>query len=62
VQEFWIDDQLEARGEDLDFVGSYTDYAINAVFFENYWNDGSSQDQFRYFDDIVVSTSRIGCP
>ncbi len=61
VQEFWIDGVLEAGRNDLNFVRSYTDYAINAIFFENYWNDGSVQDQARYWDNIVVSTERIGC-
>jgi type IX secretion system substrate protein len=60
VQEFWIDGNLEARREGLNFVGTYTDYAINAVFFENYWNDGSPKLQERYFDNIVVSRSYIG--
>jgi hypothetical protein len=62
VQEFWIDGVLEARGEGLEFVGTYADYGINAVFFENYWNEGSPQEQERFFDDIVVSTAPIGCP
>ena len=62
VQEFWIDGALEARGEGLEFVDGYADYAINAVFFENYWNEGSTADQQRFFDDIVVSTAPIGCP
>ncbi len=61
VHEFWIDGQLETRRDGLDFVGTYTDYAINAVFFENYWNGGSPVDQERYFDNIVVSTQAIGC-
>ncbi|MFQ5460761.1 MAG: hypothetical protein ACE5EL_08210, partial [Anaerolineae bacterium] len=61
LNEFWIDDGLEARREGLDFVRSYTDYAINAIFFENYWNDGSPRVQERFFDNIVVSTERIGC-
>ena len=61
VQEFWIDGALEARRDQLDFVGSYTEYAINGIFFENYWNDGSPVEQERYFDNIVVSTSPIGC-
>ncbi len=61
VQEFWIDGNLEARRADLNFVGSYDAYGINAVFFENYWNGGSPVTQERYFDDIVVSTARIGC-
>ena len=34
---------------------------INAVFFENYWNAGSPLTQERYFDNIIISTSRIGC-
>lgn len=61
VQEFWIDGQLEARRDGLNFVRSYTDYGINAIFFENYWNSGSPQQQERYFDNIVVSRKRIGC-
>ncbi len=61
LQEFWIDDDLEARREGMNFTGTYTEYAINAVFFENYWNDGSIKDQKRYFDNIVISTERIGC-
>ena len=68
VQEFWIDGQLEAISDNLNFVASYTDYAINAILFENYWNDGdpvgdggSPVEQERYFDSIVVSTERIGC-
>ena len=61
IQEFWIDGQLEARREGLNFVRSYTSYGINAIFFENYWNSGSPKQQERYFDNIVVSTQRIGC-
>jgi hypothetical protein len=61
IQEFWIDGQLEARREGLNFVGTYADYAINAIFFENYWNAGSPVQQERYFDNIVVSTKPIGC-
>lgn len=61
VQEFWINGQLEASKSGLNFVRSYTGYGINAIFFENYWNDGSPQEQERYFDNIIVSTQRIGC-
>jgi hypothetical protein len=61
LHEFWIGDTLEARREGLDFLGNYKDYGINAVFFENYWNTGSPQAQMRWFDNIVVSTQRIGC-
>jgi hypothetical protein len=61
VQEFFIDGNLEARRENLDFVRAYNDYAINAIFFENHWNAGSPREQERYFDNIVVSTEPIGC-
>lgn len=61
VQEFWIDGNLQARRDGLNFVDSYTDYGINAIFIENYWNSGSGKEQQRYFDNFVVSTERIGC-
>jgi hypothetical protein len=61
IQEFWIDGNLEARRDGLNFVGSYTGYGINAIFIENYWNAGSVKEQERYFDNFVVSTERIGC-
>src|SRR5439155_1498988 len=34
--------------------------AINAVFLENYWNQGSIKRQARWFDDFVISTRPIG--
>jgi len=59
--EFWIDGKLEAQSTGLDWVGSFSTYGFNAVFFENYWNAGAPQAEDRYFDNIVVSTQRIGC-
>ena len=61
VHEYWIGDTLEARREGLNFLGGYSTYGINSVFFENHWNSGSPKAQERYFDNIVVSTKRIGC-
>ena len=61
IHEFWINGNLEARRADLDFVGTYADYGINAIFLENYWNSGSTKLQERYFDSFVVSTRPIGC-
>jgi hypothetical protein len=61
VQEYWIDESLEARKAGLNFVGTYSVYGINAIFFENYWNSGSLKLHERYFDNIVVSTQPIGC-
>jgi hypothetical protein len=61
IEEFWIDGHLEASSTNLDFVGSYNAYGINAVMLENYMNNGSTQDQSRYWDNLVVSTQKIGC-
>ncbi len=61
VSELWINGVLEARKDGLNWQGAYTDYGINTVFLENYWNNGSPQPQERYFDNFVVSTQRIGC-
>ena len=61
VFELWISGGLEARLEGLNWQGAYSDYGINTVFLENYWNDGAPQPQERYFDNFVVSTQRIGC-
>ena len=61
VFEFWIDGEREARMEGMNWVGDYTDYGLNAVFLENYWNDGSPVEQSRAIDNFVVSTERIGC-
>jgi len=59
--ELWIDDHLEARHADLNWLGSFAEFGINTVFLENYWNAGSPADQYRYMDNFIVSTQRIGC-
>jgi hypothetical protein len=62
IQQMWINGVLEAESRDLNFLGSYADYGINAVFLENYWNSpGAPKTQYRYFDNFVVSTAPIGC-
>ncbi len=61
VFEFWIDGVQQAGASNLNWVGAYTGYGINAVFLENYWNGGSPAAQERFFDNFVVSTQRIGC-
>jgi hypothetical protein len=62
VQEMWINDVLEARRANMNWIGRYSAYGINAVFLENYWNaPGSPKRQERYLDRFVVSTQRIGC-
>jgi hypothetical protein len=61
VFEFWINGNLEASRSNLNWVGSYSAYGLNALFLENYWNNGAPAVQERYFDNFVVSTQRIGC-
>jgi hypothetical protein len=62
VLEYWIDGQLEAQREGLDWIGDYHDYGINAVYLEQYWTSVPfTQAQQRYWDNFVVSTARIGC-
>jgi hypothetical protein len=59
--ELWIDGVLEARRSGLNWLGAFSAYGINAVFFENFWNAGTTRVQERYFDNIIVSTQPIGC-
>jgi hypothetical protein len=61
VFQLWIDGDLEAEQVGMNWVGSYSDYGINAVYLENYWNDGSPVSQERYMDNFVVSTQPVGC-
>lgn len=65
IFEFWIDDELQAGSYDLNWHKAWNmqpeSYKINAVFFENYWNNGAVRDQERYFDNIVISTKPIPC-
>ena len=61
IFEFWINDVLENTDSTLNWRGSYNGHGINAVYMENYWNDGSDYTQARYFDNFVISTERIGC-
>lgn len=58
---FWRNGVEEATRTGLNWLGGFTPYGINAIYLENYWNAGAPQQQERYFDDFVVSGSRIGC-
>jgi len=60
VFEYWLDDELEARISNLNFVGTWQDYGLNTIAFGNYWNNGAPQEQQRYLDNIRVSTEKIG--
>lgn len=60
--EYWIDDRLEAQRIGLNWVGTYSDYGINAVYLEQYWTSVPyTRSQQRYMDNFIVSTDRIGC-
>jgi hypothetical protein len=61
VFEFWVDDKVQAQKTGLNFRGSYTTYGINALTLEGWANNGAPQTQNRYFDNLVVGTSKIGC-
>ncbi len=60
VFEFWIDGVLHASTTTLNWVGTWTDYGINCLFFGNYWDQGSTMDQDRCMDALVISTQRVG--
>lgn len=59
--DLWVDGNADASRSGLNWVGSFSDYGINTVFLENYWNAGSPVAQDRFLDKFVVSTTRIGC-
>ncbi len=65
IFEFWINDTLQASSTNLDWHSTWNNdpnnLHINAIFFENYWNDGSPVEQERYFDNLVISTKPIPC-
>ena len=65
VFELWVDTLLQARRQDLRWVGPRFDtrqYGIDNVALENYWIEGAPQQQSRRFDNFVISRNRIGCP
>ena len=57
----WVDDELAAERDDLNWLGSYSDYGINAVMISAHWNSGSPAELARYIDSFVIATTRIGC-
>ena len=61
VFELWVNGRLEAQKSGMNWLGDYDAYGINTLFVENYNNDGAPKAQSRYFDNLVVSTQRIGC-
>ncbi|MCC5906940.1 MAG: hypothetical protein JJU13_12070 [Balneolaceae bacterium] len=64
IFEFWVDGDLQAGRDDYNWHGSFNQNpenpGINAIFIENYWNNGAITNQTRFFDNFVVSTQKIG--
>lgn len=56
----WIDHREEASRTDLVWHGAWSDYGIDAVFLENYWNAGSPKEQTRWWAQFAVATAPIG--
>jgi len=56
----WADGLLicDVAGDDL--AGGYKDYTLNGMSWDCYWNGGSPVEQSRYYDDLMLSTERIG--
>jgi hypothetical protein len=65
IFEFWINDTLQNGSYDLNWHSTWNNdpdnFGINAIFIENYWNNGSPVTQERYMDNFVISTDRIKC-
>jgi hypothetical protein len=55
----WADDSLIADRTNADLRGSTTD-KINEAMLDCYWNGGSPKAQSRYYDNLVISTQKIG--
>ena len=55
----WIDDTLKIERTAIDVRGSDTS-KINEAMLSAYFNGGSSKAQSRYWDNLVISTQKIG--
>jgi hypothetical protein len=55
----WADDSLIAERAGVDLRGSLTN-KINEIMLDCYWNGGSPRAQNRYYDNLVISSQRIG--
>ena len=58
--QFWADNSMIVNRQNVDLVGS-TSYNFNEAMLDCYWNGGSPEAQNRYYDNLVISTQRIGC-
>ena len=59
--EFWVDGNLEASTGAVDWRGEWSEFGMNLLTLENFWVGGAPADLDRWFDDLVIATSPIGC-
>jgi len=55
----WIDNNLLIEALSIDLRGNTSD-KINEVTLDTYWNNGATAPLNRYYDNFVISTSKIG--
>ncbi len=63
VLEIFVNDSLEVAQTNLNFTGRLRGFGLNLVALEDAWTrEGAPRPQMtRFFDDLIVSTARIGC-
>jgi hypothetical protein len=55
----WINDELSVERLNVDLRGSAS-HKINEIMLDGYWNGGAPAALSRYYDNFVISTSKIG--
>lgn len=61
VETTWIDGVQDVNQTGMNWRSSYNGYGINAISLEGIWNGGAPANQSRWYDNFVISTTRIGC-
>ena len=61
IVESWVDGDVEAEIPNLDLRGE-VEVGFNLLRFSTYFPASGPAPIERYLDDIVVATSRVGCP
>ncbi|OGG03059.1 MAG: hypothetical protein A3F83_07065 [Candidatus Glassbacteria bacterium RIFCSPLOWO2_12_FULL_58_11] len=56
----WADGVLVGDVAHEDLAAGYKDYTLNGMSWDCYWNGGSPVTQSRFYDDLMLSTERIG--
>jgi hypothetical protein len=56
-----VNGAMSAQKTGMNWVGSYNAFGFNAVYLEQFQNDGAPAANVRVLDNFVVSTQPIGC-